>query len=79
MILTHRNARKKVDTGVPLSFPECPVGDAAKRFTLPFIHCRPNRRNPNRDVLGSVSLIREIDAANSQRAHLDILAELSLQ
>ena len=30
-------------------------------------------------MLGNVSLIREIDAANPHRAHLDILAELSLQ
>ena len=52
---------------------------AANRVTLAFVHRRPNRRDPNRDVLGSVSLIREIDAANPHRAHLDILAELSLQ
>ena len=52
---------------------------AANRVTLAFVHRRPNRRDPERDVLGSVSLIREIDAANPHRAHLDILAELSLQ
>ena len=46
--------------------------------TLSFVHRRPNRRDPERDVLGSVSLIREIDAADPHRAHLDILAELSL-
>ena len=48
------------------------------RITLAFVHRRPNRRDPNRDVLGSVSLIREIDPASPHRAHLDILAELSL-
>ena len=47
--------------------------------TLSFVHRRPNRRDPERDVLGSVSLIREIDAANPHRAHLDILADLSLR
>ena len=47
--------------------------------TLSFVHRRPNRRDPDRDVLGSVSLIREIDANNPHRAHLDILADLSLQ
>ena len=47
--------------------------------TLSFVHRRPNRRDPERDVLGSVSLIREIDANNPHRAHLDILADLSLQ
>ena len=47
-------------------------------LTLAFVHRRPHKRDPNRDVLGSVSLIREIDPANPHRAHLDILAELSL-
>ena len=51
---------------------------SANRVTLAFVHRRPNKRNPERDVLGSVSLIREIYAANPHRAHLDILAELSL-
>ena len=51
---------------------------AAGRVTLAFVHRRPNKRDPERDVLGSVSLIREIDAADPHRAHLDILAELSL-
>ena len=33
----------------------------------------------DRDVLGSVSLVRQIDTANDlHRAHLDILSELSL-
>ena len=51
---------------------------AADLITLAFIHRRPNRRDPERDVLGSVSLVREINAANPHRAHLDILAELFL-
>ena len=51
---------------------------ANNRVTLAFVHRRPNKRDPERDVLGSVSLIREIDAAQPHRAHLDILAELSL-
>ena len=51
---------------------------ADNRVTLAFVHRRPNRRDASRDVLGSVSLIREIDAADPHRAHLDILAELSL-
>ena len=51
---------------------------ATNHATLAFVHRRPNRRDPERDVLGSVSLIREIDTANPHRAHLDILAELSL-
>ena len=47
-------------------------------LTLAFVHRRPNQRNPDRDVLGSVSLIREIKPSAPHRAHLDILAELSL-
>ena len=47
-------------------------------LTLVFVHRRPHKRDPNRDVMGSVSLIREIDPTDPHRAHLDILAELSL-
>lgn len=48
-------------------------------LTVAFVHVRPNKRNPERGVLGSVSFIREIDLADPHRAHLDILAELSLE
>ena len=47
-------------------------------LSLAFVHRRPNRRDPDRDVLGSVSLIREIRPSDPHRAHLDILSELSL-
>ena len=47
-------------------------------LTLAFVHRRPHKRDPNRDVMGSVSLIREIDPTDPHRAHWDILAELSL-
>ena len=50
----------------------------ANRVTLGFVHRRPNKLDSTRDVLGRVSLIREIEAAKPHRAHLDILAELSL-
>ena len=48
------------------------------RLTLSFVHRREHKRDPGRDVLGHVSLVREIDPADPHRAHLDILAELSL-
>ena len=51
---------------------------AADLLTLAFVHRREHKRDPDRDVLGSVSLIREIDLVNPHRAHLDILEELSL-
>ena len=47
-------------------------------LTLAFVHRRMNQRDPKRDVLGSVSLVREIDPTNPHRAHLDILHGLSL-
>ena len=47
-------------------------------LTLAFVHRREHRHDPNRDVLGSVALIREIDPGNPHRAHLDILADLAL-
>ena len=51
---------------------------ASNRVTLAFVHRRPNRRNPERDVLGSVSLIREIDPADQHQAHVRILEDLTL-
>ena len=48
-------------------------------LTLAFVHRRMNQRDPKRDVLGSVSLVREIDPTNPHRAHLDILQDLSLE
>ena len=51
---------------------------ADHRLTLAFVHRREHKRDGKRDVLGHVSLIREIAPANPHRAHLDILAELAL-
>ena len=47
-------------------------------LTLAFVHRRPHKRDPQRDVLGNVSLIREINPVDPHRAHLDILEGLSL-
>ena len=47
-------------------------------LTLAFAHRRLHRRDPGRDVLGNVFLIREIDPVEPHRAHLDILDDLSL-
>ena len=49
------------------------------RLALSFVHRRAHRRDPERDVLGEVSLIRNIDPTALHRAHLDILGELSLR
>ena len=54
------------------------AADTGGRVTLAFVRRRPNRHHPDRDVVGSVSLIREISPTSPHRAHLDILADLSL-
>ena len=48
------------------------------KVTLAFIQRRKHKRDEQRHVLGSVSLIRDIDPHDPHRAHLDILAELPL-
>lgn len=47
-------------------------------LTLAFVHRRPHKRDKTRDVLESVTLIKDIRPNNPYRAHLDILEELSL-
>ena len=46
--------------------------------TMAFVYRRPHKHDPRRSVLGSVSLIREINTTNPHRAHLDILRKLTL-
>ena len=48
-------------------------------LTLAFVHRRENKRNPERDVLGSVALVRQIALGDPHRAHLDILGDLALE
>ena len=47
-------------------------------LTFAIINRRPSQRYSNLDVLEKVTLIKDIDVVNPHRAHLDILAELSL-
>ena len=51
---------------------------ASGLLTLSFIGRRAHKRDSERSVLGSVSLIREIEPHNPHRAHVDVLLELSL-
>ena len=48
------------------------------RLTLAFIRRREHKNNEGQDVLGKVTLIKDIDCRKPHRAHLDILGELSL-
>ena len=50
----------------------------ANRLSVAVINRRPHKRDESRDVLGHVSLIRDIDLSQPHRAHLDVLQELSL-
>ena len=47
-------------------------------LTFSVINRRPSQRDRDLDVLEKVTLIKDIDVANPHRAHLDILADLSL-
>ena len=47
--------------------------------SLSFVNRRVNKLDADRDVLGNVSLVREIDPQKPHRAHLEILSELSLE
>lgn len=49
------------------------------KATLAVIDRRTNRRDPSRDVVGGrISLVKDIDLASPHRAHVEILADLSL-
>ena len=50
----------------------------ANRLTVGFTDRRPHKTEEDRDVLGQVTLIKDIRLNNPHRAHLDILSELSL-
>ena len=49
------------------------------RLTIGFVGRRQHRRDPDRDVLEQVTLIKDIRLDDPHRAHLDILFELSLE
>ena len=48
------------------------------RLTIGFVGRRQGKRDPDRDVLEQVTLIKDIRLHDPHRAHLDILFELSL-
>ena len=47
--------------------------------SLAFVNRRVNKLDAGRDVLGNVSLVREINPQRPHRAHLEILSDLSLE
>ena len=52
---------------------------AGNRLTVAFADRRPDKTDGDRDVLGQVTLIKDIRLNDPHRAHLDILSELSLE
>ena len=62
-----------------LSTPTVVLFRVANCLTIGFTGRRPNEIDPNLDVLGQVTLIKDIDLKDPHRAHLDILSELSLE
>ena len=62
-----------------LSAPTVILFRAGDRLTVAFADRRPNITNESLDVLGQVTLIKDIRLNNPHRAHLDILSELSLE
>ncbi|RKU39093.1 type II restriction endonuclease [Candidatus Poribacteria bacterium] len=52
---------------------------AANYLTIGFTDRRPHKTDGDRDVLGQVTLIKDIRLNDPHRAHLDILSELSLE
>ena len=75
MVVLFRTADRADGTNPGATSPDA---DGTGRVTLAFVRRRPNRHHPDRDVVGSVSLVREINPGRPHRAHLDILADLSL-
>lgn len=51
---------------------------ADARLSFAFVHRRKHKRDPRREVLGSVSFVREVNPFSPHRAHLDILRKLAL-
>ena len=51
----------------------------ADHLTVAFADRRPDKTDDAHDVLGQVTLIKDIRLNNPHRAHLDILSELSLE
>ena len=52
---------------------------AGEHLTIAFANRRPSEVNEDLDVVGQVTLIKDIRLVDPHRAHLDILSELSLE
>ncbi len=62
-----------------LNTPTVGLFRVANRLTVGFTDRRPHKTDEERDVLGQVTLIKDIRLNNPHRAHLDLLSDLSLE
>ena len=67
-----REINKRIDMPIVVFF------RVENRLTIGFVGRRQHRRDPDRDVLERVTLIKDILLDKAHRAHIDILFELSL-
>ncbi|MBU1102004.1 MAG: Eco57I restriction-modification methylase domain-containing protein, partial [Bacteroidetes bacterium] len=66
------------ELNVPFKMPVIVLFHYGHKLTLSIIDRRLHKKDTSKDVLEKVTLIKDIDIANPQRAHKEILKDLSL-
>ena len=66
------------ELNVPFKMPVIVLFKYGNKLTLSIIDRRLHKKDTSKDVLEKVTLIKDIDIANPQRAHKEILKDLSL-
>ncbi|MDP1811797.1 MAG: TaqI-like C-terminal specificity domain-containing protein [Sediminibacterium sp.] len=66
------------ELNVPFKMPVIVLFNYGNKLTLSIIDRRLHKNDTSKDVLEKVTLIKDIDIANPQRAHKEILKDLSL-
>lgn len=66
------------ELNVPFKMPVIVLFNYGNKLTLSIIDRRLHKKDTSKDVLEKVTLIKDIDIANPQRAHKEILKDLSL-
>lgn len=66
------------ELNVPFKMPVIVLFHYGSKLTLSIIDRRLHKKDTSKDVLEKVTLIKDIDIANPQRAHKEILKDLSL-
>ncbi len=66
------------ELNLPFKMPVIVLFNYGNKLTLSIIDRRLHKKDSSKDVLEKVTLIKDIDIANPQRAHKEILKDLSL-